>query len=92
MKSFLHRLNRVQGLYLGLGLKSDIGDYNNALIRYGFGLADNKHNFFLNFNQFLDENKQFWFGLNSYSDLQNVDYQNSFRIQSQSLISLLFWE
>lgn len=84
------RYNRVQGFYFGLGLKTDIGEYLNFMSRYGYGIADKRNNYFLNINQFFDKNKQFWLGLNKYSDLQNVDYQNSFRIQSQSIISLIF--
>ncbi len=86
----IFRFNRVQGAYLGLGIRQDLSVYNDLYMRYGYGFADKNSNYFANINQYFDEDKQFGVGLNLYSELKNIDYQNTFRLQSQALISLVF--
>lgn len=85
----IFRFNRVQGAYLGIGIGSDIGDYNSFYWRSGYSFADKRYNYYLNLSQFIDENKQYGLSFQIYDEIRTTDYINSLRFQSQSLLALL---
>lgn len=85
----IFRFNRVQGAYLGLGVRSDLGDYNAIYMRSGYSFADKRYNYYLNFSQFFDENRQNGLSLQFYDEIRTTDYINSLRFQSQSILALL---
>lgn len=65
--------NRVSGVYLGLGIKESITDYDEFYFKGGYGFADKKLYGSLLFKQFIDEEHTFGFTGEVFSNLARSD-------------------
>lgn len=67
------RFNRVQGIYLGLGLTDDIYYNSKSKINGGYSFSDDRINYQLSHTQYLDEAQRFYFTGEYYDKLSRSD-------------------
>jgi len=67
------KFNRVNGLYLGMGLISSIGKNVEVIGKIGYGFSDNRYFGQMNFTYFPDNKRQIQMGVSLYDILQRRD-------------------
>jgi len=82
--------NRVHGAYLGIGVRGDLSDYNEALGKIGYGFADKRPYGSLLLKQFFEEERMAAITLESFYNLKRMDNPYGFRNEGITLTSLLF--
>lgn len=86
----IFRYNRVHGAYLGLGVRGDISDYNEAYAKVAYGFADKMPYGSLQIKQFFEEERMFAFSGEVFYDLARSDNPYTVRSEAITLTSILF--
>lgn len=86
----IFRYNRVHGAYLGVGVRSNIGDYNEAYGQIGYGFADKRPYGSILLKQFFEEEKMFAFTAQAFYDLSRSDNIYTVRNETITLTSIIF--
>jgi hypothetical protein len=82
--------NRIHGAYLGLGVKGDISDYNEAYAKIGYGFADKRPYGSLLIKQFFEEERMIALTAETFYNLKRIDNPNIVRSETVTLTSLFF--
>lgn len=86
----IFRYNRVNGAYLGFGLTFDFYDFNNLKFLTGYGLSDEKVQYFGEFTRFLNNDKGFSIFGKVYDYTDRSDDKEIIPQGSITALSLLF--
>lgn len=87
-EDFFH-YNRVQGVYLGGGIKGELSERINGSIKTGYGTSDKKFYGEGTFQYYLDDLEQYSFDLSVYNRLNRRDNPNLVTERGITFLSLL---
>lgn len=82
--------NRVHGAYLGIGIRNDFTDYNEAYVKFGYGFADKRPYGSVQIKQFFEEDRMFAVNAEVFHNLKRSDNPFVIRNEAITLTSLLF--